>query len=120
MKQISLLFLTVIIAFLLSSCKNSPSSEGSTAASEATSSLTIAERDDFLKKGSSITSATFVALSGKLKSALQEKGVSGAVEYCKLTAYPLVDSLSDVYQCQNSAHQLEGTKSSRPSYSWRA
>lgn len=79
------------------SCRNSGgSNEGS--AGQAPPALSAEEREAYLGKGAEITGATFVALSGQLKSALQEEGVAGAVQYCNLVAYPLVDSLSRVHQ----------------------
>jgi hypothetical protein len=56
--------------------------------------LTSSEESKFLEQGKSIASATFTALSGKLTAAIEEKGISGAVEYCNIAAMPLVDSLS--------------------------
>ncbi|MEZ4961013.1 MAG: DUF3365 domain-containing protein [Saprospiraceae bacterium] len=48
----------------------------------------------YLDKGNAIVEETFAELSGKLVSAIEEKGVSGAIEYCNIAAMPLVDSLS--------------------------
>lgn len=50
----------------------------------------------YLDKGAEVSSIVFKNLSGKLKSALTEQGVVGAVKYCNLAASPLVDSLSTV------------------------
>lgn len=52
----------------------------------------------YFEKGQAIAAATFTALSGKLQSAMKEGGVPNAVEYCNLAAFPLVDSLSNVYK----------------------
>lgn len=83
------IFLTVFslfgILFLLAQCsgENKPGE------------LTSSEERKFMEKGKAITAATFAELSGKLSAAIEEKGISGAVEYCNLAAMPLVDSLSD-------------------------
>lgn len=47
-------------------------------------------------KGTDITTQSFFALSGKLKAALEQGGVPNALEYCKISAYPLIDSLSEL------------------------
>lgn len=44
--------------------------------------------------------STFNVLSGQLKSAMQEGGVPNAAQYCNTVAYPLVDSLSEVYSAR--------------------
>jgi len=51
----------------------------------------------YKKQGMEIAMGTFKALSGQLKASLQEGGVPNAVRYCNTVAYPLVDSLSEVY-----------------------
>ncbi|MCB0707602.1 MAG: DUF3365 domain-containing protein [Saprospiraceae bacterium] len=56
------------------------------------------EAPDYLANGKTIQAATFSALSSKLQQEMAAGGVSGAVQYCRLAAYPLVDSLSKVYQ----------------------
>lgn len=88
-------FFSAFALLFLSACQNAPAGEGSSRQKSAV--LTAEEQEAFLEKGTDITTATFSALSGKLKSALQEQGVAGAVNYCKLAAYPLVDSLSMAY-----------------------
>jgi hypothetical protein len=60
--------------------------------------LTEAEKATYLKKGKEIASQTFTVLSTELQSAMQSGGVSKAISYCNLAAYPLVDSLSQLYQ----------------------
>ena len=55
------------------------------------------EQNAYLEKGKTIAGATFAVLSSQLQSAMQEGGVSNAIEYCQLNAYPLVDSLSKVH-----------------------
>lgn len=47
-----------------------------------------------LEKGQGIASATFKALSARLGAAMQSGGPAHAVEYCSLSALPLVDSIS--------------------------
>lgn len=62
----------------------------------------------YLARGGEITGAVFKSMSGKLKSAMEASGVSGAVEYCNLAASPLVDSLATAYQVtiRRTSHRL--------------
>lgn len=60
--------------------------------------LTEEESQLYLEKGQQVAGATFMALSGQLQAALKEGGVPKAIEYCKLAALPLVDSLSELHQ----------------------
>ena len=65
----------------------------------------------YLENGKTIAAATFAELSGKLTNALEKNGVSGAVEYCSLTAIPLLDSLSKVH---NATIRRTSTKLRNP------
>lgn len=47
-----------------------------------------------LKTGRLIVNETFTALSTTLQKKIEEGGVQNAVEFCKLSAYPLTDSLA--------------------------
>ncbi len=82
------------LLLLTAACTNQGSS-GSGQESEPV--LTEQQKQAYLEKGQDISMATFSALSSQLASALRESGVEGAVEYCNLVAYPLVDSLSAVH-----------------------
>ncbi len=73
-------------------------------------SLSIEEKEAFLKKGKSIAMATFSTLSAELGKALETGGVSQAVEVCNLAAMPLVDSLVQSTQRNYSAYQPKNTK----------
>ncbi|MCB9265944.1 MAG: DUF3365 domain-containing protein [Lewinellaceae bacterium] len=86
----------LLALFFLFTCNNNTASNQSAPPKEQ-GSLTNKEREAVLEKGAGITSATFAALSGQLRNALQKEGVAGAVKYCNLVAYPLVDSLSRVH-----------------------
>jgi hypothetical protein len=64
-----------------------------------------AERADSMKaeysrEGKEIAEASFKALSGQLKKAMEEGGVRNAVEYCNFMANPLIDSLSRAHQAR--------------------
>ena len=53
-----------------------------------------------IEKGAEIASATFLALSTKLKGAMKEGGVENALAYCNVNALPITDSLSKVYNVE--------------------
>ncbi|MBL7994928.1 DUF3365 domain-containing protein [bacterium] len=62
--------------------------------------LTEAESRQYAESGKLIVKTTFEVLSGHLSQALARGGVSEAVTYCNLRAYPLVDSLSGEYNAR--------------------
>lgn len=86
MKTFLTAFSLFAVLFLLAQCGSEKKPGG----------LSSSEESEFLEKGKTIAAATFTELSGKLTKAIEEKGISGAVEYCNLAAMPLVDSLSMV------------------------
>ncbi len=55
---------------------------------------------EYSQKGKEIAEASFKALSGQLKGAMEKGGVRNAVEYCNFMANPLIDSLSQAHQAQ--------------------
>ena len=85
----------IILAVLIWSCQKSTPSEQTSSVIENDSLLTIYET-----KGREISKATFEVLSKHLQTALQEGGVSEAVKYCNIAAFPLTDSLSRVHSAQ--------------------
>lgn len=81
--------LTVIAAaFILTGCSGQNQKK----------ELTDTEKRLYSDKGKQIAKATFEVLSGQLTQALARGGVTEAVTYCNLKAYPLVDSLSNVHR----------------------
>ncbi|MCO6490668.1 MAG: DUF3365 domain-containing protein [Phaeodactylibacter sp.] len=96
MKWKTIALLASFLLFLFSACRDNAGSGEKTARQEPPA-LTPEEQEAYLKKGAEVTGATFAALSGTLREALQREGVAGAVKYCNLAAYPLVDSLSRMY-----------------------
>ena len=97
MKWKTVIPLSAFALLFLFTCRNNKASNENAARQEPPT-LTAEEQEAFLEKGADITTATFSALSGQLKSALQQGGVAGAVKYCNLVAYPLVDSLSRIHE----------------------
>ncbi len=60
----------------------------------------VTEADLFekaLQEGDSIATYSQKALGAKLKNAIQNNGVEGAITFCNINAYPIVDSLQKKY-----------------------
>lgn len=70
------------------------------ASDNAGAELTEDQKEVYIKQGKAIATATFAELSGQLQAAMQEGGVPHAIRYCNTVAYPLVDSLSEVYEAE--------------------
>lgn len=81
------------VTTLLFACKQ-------TVKNEEAPILTDEEKKMYLKHGSNIAGAAFVALSMNLKEALNEGGVQNAISYCNLAASPLIDSLQYQYDAE--------------------
>lgn len=94
--KINAIFLltAAILTIAALGCKPATSNE----ATENNQSLTEAERAAYIEKGKAIAGATFTDLSGNLQAAMQEGGVSNAIAFCNVQAYPLTDSLSQQHQ----------------------
>jgi hypothetical protein len=60
------------------------------------------EQAKYIQKGKMITALSFKALSGEVMQAINEGGVQHAVDYCKVHASPLIDSLSAKHQVKIS------------------
>jgi hypothetical protein len=56
--------------------------------------------ETYLEKGQEISMATFKVLSSTLSEKMQEEGIVGAIEFCNLSALPITDSLSDVFDAK--------------------
>lgn len=79
----------VITVFLLASmCRPSHKNKVDLVA------LSQDEKEVFLTKGKKIAGLTFSALSSQLQRAIATSGISGAVQYCSVSAIPITDSLS--------------------------
>lgn len=82
-------FFLFLLNFALNACSNAPSGQVET-------SVPTEVPEDLEARGRRITTQAFTALSSRLMQAVKAEGVQGAVSYCKLTALPLIDSLSQV------------------------
>lgn len=88
-------------ASLFSACSNAKDETTQSGTEKANAKEDVVLQDSvWMTRGAEVIGKTFATLSGRLKSALQEKGVQGAVSYCNLNAYPLIDSLSKAYGAQ--------------------
>jgi len=89
MKNTVLIFLCSILTILLISCGSiqtdqAPEEQGETL--------------DYKEMGLEITSSAFAKLSSNLMEAMESGGVSEAVKYCHVEAYPLTDAVAEDYE----------------------
>jgi len=54
----------------------------------------------YLELGHKVSEESFNAIRLNLMTAMAANGVSGAVEFCKTAAYPITDSLSELYSAK--------------------
>ena len=59
--------------------------------------LSAEKRQKYLDKGQEMVTASFAALSGKLKAAVAAEGIDNAIRTCNMHASPIADSLANVY-----------------------
>ncbi len=100
-----LIFFSVMALFFeaCSSPKKSNETFETTPQDSINSTEILTETDDldtFQVQGNAIAKASFKALSGKLKGAVQSGGIASAIQYCNVHAIPLTDSLSRVYNTE--------------------
>ncbi len=60
-------------------------------------SLSEKEKAEYLQNGKEIVNAAFTVLSSRLKQAIQQGGPVHAIEYCRLEALPITDSISKAF-----------------------
>jgi hypothetical protein len=94
MRILTTCLVLLVMLVLLAQCNNPAQPPVQEASAKE---LTPEEEQAYLEKGKAITAAAFAAMSGKLSAAMESGGVAGAVEYCNLAAYPLLDSLSKLH-----------------------
>lgn len=85
-----IVFLFVIMFVIFFGCKDSNSAKRVSLESQKSN-------EDYIEQGKDIASSAFLALSGELRSAIQEGGLENALTYCNLNALALTDSLSQAY-----------------------
>jgi len=99
-KYLTYFGLLFLLGILLSRCSQPAADQQKAENNEGAASLSDEARQEYLKKGKTIASATFAALSGNLQAALKRGDVEEAAPYCQTVAMPLVDSLSEVYDAR--------------------
>lgn len=76
------------ILFFLAACNNRKT---------PTEDKSVANDTTFVEKGLEIAGITQTTMSTQLKQAMEAGGVSNAVQYCNVAAYPIADSLSQIH-----------------------
>jgi len=93
MKNSYYLLLAIAAFIILAQCKSGPEKEETSEDVEETETSEEMQAR-YIEMGNAIVDTTFKTLGGKLKGAVKEGGIEGAIEYCNLNAYPIVDELS--------------------------
>jgi hypothetical protein len=85
--------------FLIIGCNNSNQEQGASESSvnAPLESLSDQEKQYYTEQGKKIAKTSFKTLSGQLQKAMAEGGISNAVKYCNVEAYPLTDSLKQQF-----------------------
>lgn len=91
--KIRIIVTFILVPLLFGSCKQGTQKNQATQVAEPQP----VDWEGLKIKGTDIATTSFFALSGKLKAALEQGGVPNALEYCKISAYPLIDSLSELH-----------------------
>jgi len=104
--MITRLIISICLISLVSACNKTISKEEQKAINEELASRKIRRITDAqiydaaMKMGDSISSLSQKKLGQTLKHRINEDGVIGALEYCNVNAYPLVDSLSKHFNAE--------------------
>jgi|TARA_R110000782_G_C14819291_1_gene413985 uncharacterized protein DUF3365 len=120
MNKLSYLVYTTAITALLA-CGNEKTAEQQKVATmedqpkqiaEGVEELTIEESQAYTLKGQEIAQQTFKALSGSLKKAMSDGGVTNAVKFCNVNESIIVDSLEKHYDVsiKRTSHKLRNEK----------
>lgn len=86
------------IFLMLTACSGDSTAEGNETSKVSTQDPVAQVPDSLLiAEGIEITTAAFEKLSGALKRAMADSGVAGAVPYCNLMAWPLLDTVAQAH-----------------------
>ena len=91
-----LVVVSIVFLGLLVSCNSSEKKEENVSSAPAEKELQALSKEQeqkYLSQGKKIAQASFKTLSSQLQMAMAEGGISNAVTYCNVEAYPLTDSL---------------------------
>ena len=96
---------TILIGLMLIFFWGTQSCKYNTALSET-------EKENYLTKGKIISSNLFGVLLKAVSNSLKNDGVVATIDYCKLNAYPLTDSLAKVHKAhiRRTSHKVRNLK----------
>ena len=57
-------------------------------------------REEYMQKGKEVVTVTQAELLKNVAGAIQEGGPGYAIDFCNLRAFPIKDSLSEIYDCK--------------------
>ncbi len=113
MKAINAAFLPIVVLmFLLISCANRSNNDNAKTNEKTQELDKEAIRSYVHEKGAMIARNSQKVLSSQLKKAMREGGVSNAIKYCNVKAYPLIDSMEETYgvSIKRASHRLRNPK----------
>lgn len=108
---VSMVFFGVLVSCNSSEKKQEDSSPAP--AEKELQALSNEQEQVYLSKGKKIAQASFKTLSNQLQAAMAEGGITNAVKYCNVEAYPLTDSLKtefDVLALKRATNQPRNEK----------
>jgi len=94
MKRRSLLFSVVVVSLLFAGCGSDINNQKSTKSDKKTFLSDSTSYNAFLEKGKNSVMSTGMTLVQNLTGAIEKGGTTYAIEFCKLQAQPLTDSMS--------------------------
>jgi hypothetical protein len=89
------LLLTALVILFLVSCKSEEKKQQQ------------AIMKEFTEVGNRIAKASFESLSGNLKAAASNGGITNAIQFCNMNALPLTDSLSKTFNAKIKRSSLK-------------
>ncbi|MGK7396564.1 MAG: Tll0287-like domain-containing protein [Candidatus Cyclobacteriaceae bacterium M3_2C_046] len=106
-------FFYLAFGFIVLACEPPPQNQENKALTEEIQSREIRKIEEgdiineALKVGNQIADTTQKTLAGNLVNAIQDQGIRGAIQFCNLAAYPLVDSLQKKLNVQIKRTSLQ-------------
>lgn len=82
------LLFSIVILFVATACQSDEEK------------LQQAIMKEFTEVGNNIARVSFEAISGNLKAAASDGGVTNAIQFCNMNALPLTDSLSKIFNAK--------------------
>lgn len=87
----------IMVCSVAISCSNGSDTSSSPISVGTQSQLSEEETQEYIDRGKQIAQTSFKALSSELTNAMARGGISEAVSYCNVQAYPLTDSLATAF-----------------------